>query len=73
MNSDYQKVKRFCNLKDNEIDSHATDLYVIANEKTKKFFKEYGFTTFISQIDGKLWLDVPFYLLDDKITKAKEA
>ena len=70
--TDYQQVKAVLKLKDNEIDHHETDLYVIANEATKKYFKEYGYTSFISQIDKKVWLDIPFYLLDDKI-RAKQA
>jgi len=45
-----------------EIDSHEADLYVRATPETVKLVKNtgWGFTYFKSEIDGRLWLDVPF-------------
>ena len=47
-----------------EIASHETDLYVPVNPTTQKIVDGYTFktnvTSFTSQIDGKLWFDIPF-------------
>jgi hypothetical protein len=44
--------------------SHASDLYVPVNPQTMALVKDYRFrsnvTTFVSQIDRKLWYDIPF-------------
>jgi hypothetical protein len=43
---------------------HASDLYVPVNSVTSGIIHNYRFknnvTTFISQIDNKLWYDIPF-------------
>jgi hypothetical protein len=45
-------------------DSHASDLYLPVNKQTRDLLKTYEFLAnvqiFVSQIDGKLWYDVPF-------------
>jgi hypothetical protein len=46
-------------------DHHESDLYIPANEQTCVLLdnmvrKPFGITTFVSQIDGKLWYDIPF-------------
>ena len=45
-------------------DNHSTDLYIPVNAETRALVAEYEFkcnvTTFICQIDGKLWYDIPF-------------
>ena len=45
-------------------DNHCSDLYVPVNLETTRLVNKYRFkcnvTTFISQIDGKQWYDVPF-------------
>lgn len=45
-----------------EIDSHESDLYVLATPEARAIIERYGkpCLSFISQIDGKRWLDVPF-------------
>lgn len=59
-----------------EYSNHESDLYVPVNEITKKIVEEYQFrgnvSTFVSNIDGKLWYDIPFAYLpywDKKATK----
>lgn len=51
-------------LKENEIDSHQSDLYVIKNAISEKWLGSYEYkgnvTTFISEIDNKTWYDIPF-------------
>lgn len=52
-------------MKENEIDSHCSDLYVKVNSISKKFVEsEYQFpknvTTFIDNIDHVRWYDIPF-------------
>jgi len=46
---------------------HESDLYVPVNEQTHAIVKAYRFasnvTTFVSNIDGKLWYDIPFAYL----------
>ena len=67
--SDYEQVKKDLNLNNNEISTHETDLYIKFTPKRIKYFQDKGFypLTFISQIDGELWIEQPFYLIDDKI------
>ena len=51
-------------VKKEEIDNHASDLYVKVTETSKKVLDEYEFkdsiTTFRSEIDHSLWYEVPF-------------
>ena len=45
------------------IDHHYSDLYVLATPEARAIIKAsgwYGVTSFISQIDGRRWYDVPF-------------
>lgn len=41
-----------------------TDLYIPVNDETKALIEQYEFrrniTTFVSNIDHKLWYDIPF-------------
>jgi len=47
-----------------EHDNHCSDLYIPANDETRKLLDEYEYkcnvTTFTSNIDGKRWFDIPF-------------
>jgi hypothetical protein len=47
--------------------NHESDLYIPVTERTKELIKDYEFktnvTTFVSNIDQKLWYDVPFAYL----------
>jgi hypothetical protein len=45
-----------------KMDSHESDLYVLATPESRRIVHESGWTfeAFVSQIDGKVWLDVPF-------------
>lgn len=47
------------------LDSHESDLYVLATPEAHAILKKHGKTgallsSFISQIDGRRWYDVPF-------------
>ena len=60
-----EELKRVLNLKEECFDSHCNDLYVKGEQKTIDYLKEnYEFycnvEEFTSQIDGTLWLDIPF-------------
>lgn len=48
-----------------ELDHHESDLYAKYTPEVMALVKDTGctFSTFISQIDGKLWLDIPFAYL----------
>jgi hypothetical protein len=50
-----------------QFDSHETDLYIPVNEQTKELVGRWKFKsiakTFVSQIDHKLWYDLPFAYL----------
>lgn len=48
-----------------EIDSHESDLYVRLTEESVELVRLYALTPshvtrFINQVDGNVWLDVPF-------------
>lgn len=44
------------------IDHHESDLYCLATSEARQIVKLSGWshTTFTSQIDGQIWLDIPF-------------
>ena len=69
--SDYQQVKKDLKLNDNEMDRHETDLYIKHTSERIQYFRDKGFhpEIFRSEIDDNTWMDIPFYLLDDKINK----
>lgn len=62
-------------MKESEIDTHESDLYVLVNDISKKIVNEYEFknnvTTFKSQIDNKLWYDIPFGDFENFIKEKK--
>jgi len=70
--TDLEKIKKDLNLKDDEIDSHETDLYIKHTPERYNKVKSYGVEVFRSNIDGKLWIELPFYLIDDKINRHRE-
>lgn len=47
--------------------NHETDLYIPRNEQTLKIIADYPYkasvTTFINQVEGGIWFDVPFAYL----------
>lgn len=45
-----------------QTDSHESDLYVLVTPDSSRIVKASGWSrsTFVSQIDGKLWFDLPF-------------
>jgi hypothetical protein len=52
-------------IKKKDMDSHESDLYVRKNEISTPIIERYKkihpmVSTFISQIDGKRWYDIPF-------------
>ena len=44
------------------VDNHESDLYALATPEALRIVKESGwnYTTFVSQVDGKMWLDIAF-------------
>jgi hypothetical protein len=56
----------FDTIKENNIEwsNHCSDLYIPVNHLTRYIVSQYQYKqnvkTFISQIDGKLWYDIPF-------------
>ena len=55
-------------------DNHESDLYLPVNDITKKLLIKHGglVSTFISQIDGKQWFDVPFQYMPFWDKKCKQ-
>lgn len=55
------------NMDPNDISHWNSDLYLRVNEVSKQLVNEYRFknlvSTFIDQIDGVLWYDIPFAFL----------
>ena len=79
MKSLYQRLKDAgC-----KIDNHYSDLYVEATEPARKIIDEYKkenglagtglCSSFISQIDGKRWLDLPFFFEPYWLEKQQKA
>lgn len=62
MRNIYEKAVEF--MQPEDIDHHETDLYLKANDISSKLLKDYEFRSncklFRSQIDNKLWYDIPF-------------
>ena len=45
------------------LDNHESDLYALATEEARRIVKGsgwYGVEVFRSQIDGQLWIEIPF-------------
>ena len=57
-----QTIYDECMEKGFEIDHHESDLYIKDCPKARELLDRHNqpFTSFISQIDGEAWLDVPF-------------
>jgi len=51
-------------IKQEELGNYCSDLHVLKNSISESFVSGYEFkqnvTTFRSQIDGKIWYDIPF-------------
>ncbi|GCD12624.1 hypothetical protein [Clostridium tagluense] len=51
-------------MKEAELDNHCSDLYVLKNDISTGFLKNYEFKcnvkTFKSEIDGLIWYEFPF-------------
>ena len=51
-------------MKQEELGNYCSDLHVLKNSISESFVSGYEFkqnvTTFRSQIDGKIWYDIPF-------------
>lgn len=62
-------------MKKNEIDSHASDLYVLKNDISSKWLETYEYksnvTTFINNIDKVVWYDIPFGNMDEYMESKK--
>jgi len=58
----YQSAKKL--LPESEIDHHESDLYLKVSDVSNILVSEYAFKQnvkkFTSNIDGKLWFDIPF-------------
>ena len=60
-----------------EISNHESDLYVLKNSISEKFISSYEYkqnvTTFRSQIDNKIWYDIPFgYMVEHYAKRNKK-
>ncbi len=57
-----------------DIDTHASDLYLKVSDKSKELVNNYRFkdsvTTFIDNINQELWYDIPFANMGDDFKKA---
>lgn len=62
-------------MKENEIDNHESDLYVLVNEISKEWLNTYEFksnvTTFIDEIDHVLWYEIPFGYMPEHYAQTK--
>jgi hypothetical protein len=56
MNSLYQDLKS----SGIETDSHESDLYAVASEKSLQIIQEHGFVCSCFQSEGKNWYEIPF-------------
>lgn len=70
-----QELKENCSLIDSDFDRHETDLYVRKTEQVYNYLKNnYQFfrniKQFNSQIDNKIWLDIPFAAWDEKYNQS---
>lgn len=77
MLTDREQIKQALNLTDDEIDSHETDLYIKHTpEREKKIIELYPFYapigSFYSNIDHAKWIELPFFLIDDKIKRCNK-
>jgi hypothetical protein len=66
-----EQLKENCNLNDSDFGRHETDLYVRKTDKVFNYLKNnYKFfrniQQFKNQIDGKIWLDIPFAAWEEK-------
>jgi hypothetical protein len=58
--------------------SHETDLYIPANDRTRKILAEFPLadankTTFVNQVEGGTWYDIPFAYLPAWEAKARNS
>ena len=56
-------------MKENELDNHCSDLYILKNTISTNFINSYEFkcnvTTFRSEIDNNIWYEIPFAYTED--------
>lgn len=59
-----------------DFDRHDSDLYIRVTPISRKWYKSYkyknGVTTFVDNIEGELWYDVPFGAMDEMIKEREE-
>jgi len=59
----YEKLLEL-GIKENEIDTHCSDIYVLKNEISDSFVNDYPFknivTIFRSELDNKRYYEIPF-------------
>ncbi len=62
MKNIYERAKLV--MPENEIDHHASDLYLKVTDTSTRLVNDYDFmenvSTFRDQIEGKLWYEIPF-------------
>jgi len=66
MDKDYSPIYPLLKEAGATMDNHESDLYVLLDEKSSPIIEAYnpiGASKFISQIDGKMWMDIPFAYL----------
>lgn len=71
--SSYKEVKLALELNEDEIDFHATDIYIRYTADRYNHLKSMykGTKTFQSGLDKTSWIEIPFFLLNDKIRARK--
>ena len=71
--TDLEQIKLRLMLKDAEISSHGTDLYIQHTPERLAYCKEnhMNVTCFNGSDDSGRWIELPFFLIDDKINKRK--
>jgi len=56
-------------INETEIDTHESDLYVLVNDISKEWLSTYEFKSIVymfrSEIDNKLWYDIPFGYMNE--------
>lgn len=58
-----------------EYSGHYSDVYIPLNDSTRQLINQYEFKgsviMFRSQIDGKIWYDIPFLRMDEYIVQRR--
>ncbi len=69
-----EKIKKKLDLTDDEINSHETDLYVKHTMEREQHFidNNINYSNFTELNTKTKWIELTFFLLDDKINRSKQ-